>query len=406
MRGPPYFFNSLVGLVFLLAAPPAAPAQASDAAFVPDTILQLPGGPRLIVLHADPGGVAALRLSVPLVESAAEAGAGRMLAALAERRMVGAARQIGARVSVTRTPWGLAYSVEGAEVDLDYLVYLLRLATAEPRPEIGVVEAIRAELIVDLERQAESPGDRLLADLRRAAAPELVPLAGSLAAVRLLTEARLRAVWRRTHRGRSMSLVAMTSASAVELLSMVEAIGLPDGTPADLLDAPDMEAEGSRPLSQQSWYAEARVDHAMANPHAAVAAQVVAQNAAEARPGVELSVRLWQLRDRTLLVVAGTSSSRQSGASLERTVHAALVDVAASLDPRRVAVAVDRVGREYRTRARTPGGLVEQIGRMADSTGGSSDAPRYLASLARVTTESLTAYFDSLGPPVVAGSLP
>ena len=203
-----------------------------------------------------------------------------------------------------------------------------------------------------------------------------------------------------------MSLVAMTSASAVELLSMVEAIGLPDGTPADLLDAPDMEAEGSRPLSQQSWYAEARVDHAMANPHAAVAAQVVAQNAAEARPGVELSVRLWQLRDRTLLVVAGTSSSRQSGASLERTVHAALVDVAASLDPRRVAVAVDRVGREYRTRARTPGGLVEQIGRMADSTGGSSDAPRYLASLARVTTESLTAYFDSLGPPVVAGSLP
>ena len=102
-----------------------------------------------------------------------------MLAALAEHRMLGPARQIGARVSATRTPWGLAYSVEGAEVDFDYLTYLLRLATAEPRPESGLLEAIRAELIGYLDRRAESPGERLLADLLRAAARELTPLAGS-----------------------------------------------------------------------------------------------------------------------------------------------------------------------------------------------------------------------------------
>ena len=392
--------RGVLGLVLLLAAPLAAHAQASDTAFVPDTILQVPGGPRLIVLHADPGGIAALRLSIPLVESAAEAGTGRMLAALAERRMVGAARQIGARVAASRTPWGLVYSVEGAEVDLDYLMYLLRLATAEPRPESGVVEAIRAELILDLERQAESPGDRLLADLRRAAAPELVPLAGSLGSVRLLDEARLRAVWQRTHRGPSMSLVAMTSASAAALLSMLEAIGLPEAAVADPLDAPDTRASSRGPLPLRSWYGEARVDHAVADPHAAVAAHLIARNAEEVASGVELGVRLWQLRDRTLLVVAGAALGRQSGASIEEVVHTALVDVAASLDPQRVAVAVDRVGREYRTRARTPGGLVEQVGRMADSTGGSSDALQYLASLALVTTESLAAYLNGLGAPV------
>lgn len=394
------------GLLLLLAPPLAAHAQASDAAFAPDTIVQMPGGPRVVLLRSDPGGVAALRLSVPLIESAAEAGAGRMLAALAEHRMLGPARQIGARVSASRTPWGLAYSVEGAEVDLDYLTYLLRLATAEPRPESGVLEAIRAELIVDLERQADSPGDRLLADLRRAAAPELTPLGGSRGSVRLLNEARLRAVWRRTHRAPSMSLVAMTSASPAALLAMLEAIGLPAGEVAAPLDAPDPGGTSTGPPPLRSWYGEARVDHAVADPHAAVAARLISQSLADVGPGVEIGVRLWQLRDRTLLVVAGAARSRRAAASLREAVQAALGDVAASLDAREVEDAVDRVGREYRTRARTPGGLVEQVGRMADGTGDPSDASRYLARLARVSAASLAAYLDGLGTPVVVELLP
>jgi hypothetical protein len=43
---------------------------------------------------------------------------------------------------------------------------------------------------------------------------------------------------------------------------------------------------------------------------------------------------------------------------------------------------------------------------MTDSTGGSSDAPQYLTGLARVTTESLTAYLDGLAAPVAAELLP
>ena len=394
------------GLLLLLAPPVCLHAQASDAAFAPDTIVQMPGGARVVLLRAEAGGVAALRLSVPFIESAAEAGAGRMLAALAEHRMLGPARQIGARVSTSRTPWGLAYSVEGAEVDLDYLTYLLRLATAEPHLESGLLEAIRAELIGDLERQAESPGDRLLADLRHAAAPELTPLGGSRGSLRLLNEARLRAIWRRTHRGMSMSLVAMTSASPAALLAMLEAIGLPAGEVAAPLDATGPRGGSIDALPMRSWYGEARVDHAVADPHAAVAADLISQSVADLGPGVEVGVRIWQLRDRTLLVVAGAGGSRRAAASLREAVRAAFGDVAASLDARGVEDAVGRVGREYRTRARTPGGLVEQVGRMADNTGGPSDALRYLARLARVTSASLAAYLDGLGTPVVVELLP
>jgi len=396
--------RALLGLILLVTAPLAARAQASDAAFTPDTVLQMPGGPRIVVLRSDPGGVAALRLSIPFVETAAEAGAGRMLAALAERRMAGVARQVGARVSASRTPWGLAYSVEGAEADLDYLAYLLRLATAQPRPENGIVELIRAELILDLERQDESPGDRLLADLRRTTAPDLSPLGGSHSSVRLLDQARLRAVWQRTHLAPSMSLVAMTSASAVTLLAMLEQIGLPKVEVTEPMNAPDSGVVNRGPPPPGSWYAEARVDHAVADPHAAVAAHLLAQNAAGSGTGLDLSVRVWQLRDRSLLVVAGTALSRPAITSLKETVLSALADFSDSLDAHQVAIAVGRVGREYRARARTPGGLVEQVGHMADRTGGSSDASLYLAGLGRVTAESLAAYLDGLGAPVAVES--
>ena len=396
--------RALLGLILLVTAPLAARAQASDAAFTPDTVLQMPGGLRIVVLRSDPGGVAALRLSIPFVETAAEAGAGRMLAALAERRMAGVARQVGSRVSASRTPWGLAYSVEGAEADLDYLAYLLRLATAQPRPENGIVELIRAELILDLERQDESPGDRLLADLRRATAPDLSPLGGSHSSVRLLDQARLRAVWQRTHLAPSMSLVAMTSASAVTLLAMLEQIGLPKVEVTEPMNAPDSGVVNRGPPPPGSWYAEARVDHAVADPHAAVAAHLLAQNAAGSGTGLDLSVRVWQLRDRSLLVVAGTALSRPAITSLKETVLSALADFSDSLDAHQVALAVGRVGREYRARARTPGGLVEQVGHMADRTGGSSDASLYLAGLGRVTAESLAAYLDGLGAPVAVES--
>ena len=87
-------------------------------------------------------------------------------------------------------------------------------------------------------------------------------------------------------------------------------------------------------------------------------------------------------------------------------MQAALGDAVSSLDACVIEDAVDRVGREYRTRARSPGGLVEQVGRMADSTGGASDALQYLAGLARVTAASLSEYLDGLGPPFVVELLP
>ncbi len=393
-------------LLALLTAPVALHAQASGAVFLPDTVLRAAGMPRVLILRANPGGVAALRLSVPLLERPAEAGVGRMLAARSERRMEGAAREIGARVSAQRTPWGLTYSVEGAGADMEHLVYLLRLAVEEPAPDFSELDRLRAELLSDLDRRAESPGDRLLTDLRRAAAPDLPSLAGSHVSVRRLDASLMRAVWRRSHRASSMSLVAMTSVDPTVLLAMLQALGLPARDVAPPFDAADPSGPPTGPPPLRNWYGEARVDPALGDPHAAVAALLMSQQVADPGPGVEVGVRLWELRDRTLLVVAGAARGRRATATLRAVVQAAVPDFLLALDPLRVREAVARVELVYRTRASTPGGLVEAVGRGVDGTGRASGASDYLVALARVTAASLTDYLNRLGAPVVVEIVP
>ncbi|MDA0313381.1 MAG: hypothetical protein O2992_14885 [Gemmatimonadetes bacterium] len=67
----------------LMLLPLAVVAQ-DTSAFRPDTVVHAPDGPRIVMLGSRSGGVAALRLSVPLIAHPAEAGAGALLAALAE----------------------------------------------------------------------------------------------------------------------------------------------------------------------------------------------------------------------------------------------------------------------------------------------------------------------------------
>ena len=190
----------ILTFTFLLGSLPSG-ATAQDASpFRPDSVVQAPGGPTIVMVTVNPGGTAALRLSVPLTENAAEAGAGLVLARLALNRMGGPARQIGARVHAERTPWGIAYRVEGAEADIEYLTYLLRLAAQEPASEPHVRAAIRDELASDLKARAEAPLERILSDLVTDAAPAEISTGGTLETLAELRAARLQEVWSRSHR--------------------------------------------------------------------------------------------------------------------------------------------------------------------------------------------------------------
>ncbi|MDA0313380.1 MAG: hypothetical protein O2992_14880, partial [Gemmatimonadetes bacterium] len=92
--------------------------------------------------------------------------------------MNGGCGTTGGGAVASRTPWGIAYRVEGAEIDIEYLAYVLRLAVEDPTTSPHDFALGRDRLAMDLERHTESPAARLLSRLREAAAPDRPPHRG------------------------------------------------------------------------------------------------------------------------------------------------------------------------------------------------------------------------------------
>jgi len=382
----------------LLAALVATVLQVSPVpadAFQPDTVLIVPGGPRLVLVASVDGGVAALRLSVPLDEGPSEAGAGQVLRDLALDRMRGMAGPVGARVSATRTPWGLTYTVEGAAADLEYLAYLLREAVAEPEHDALTLERSRQRLEEDVSRRYETPSGRLISDLRSASAPHLPPLGGSPATVASLDAARIRSVWWRSHHPEAMTLVVAAAVVPEVLLASLKGMGAVDSQGGPPLDAPVPASRSPRPQSLRTWYGEAFAGGPPSDPHGPVAALLVSGFLPLEPQGFEAGIQLLALRDRWLLVVAGAAYPREAGA-MRAAVSAALSDTRARMTPESVSAAMERLRRDFLFAARTPEGLVEQIGRALDITGSPSAASDYLSALRRVDIASLGAYLDHM----------
>ena len=74
----------------------------------PDTVLRPPGGLPLVLKTSPTAGITTIRAFVPLDESFAEAGSGRVLAQVAAGRVRGAAARVGATFVALRTPSGIA----------------------------------------------------------------------------------------------------------------------------------------------------------------------------------------------------------------------------------------------------------------------------------------------------------
>lgn len=384
-------------------AAPATPSPGTSP-FLPDTVLSPPGGPRIVLLTAPGEDVAALRLAVPLREGPAEAGAGWLLRELALERMRTLARPVGARVSASRTPWGVAYSVVGAAADFEFLAYLLRQAVASPEVDgAGFSDAV-LRLREESARALETPQGRVASDLRGQVAPGALPPVGTPGSATAMDGARVREVWRRTHQASRMTLVVSAPVIPEVVLAATRGMGAPEDAAAGPLEAPSPpEPRRVSPQSLRAWYGEAWSAGAAEDPHGPVAAILVAGELRGRVSGFEASVELWELPDRWVLAVLGAAYGREA-ASMRRTVSGVVAATRASLDPREVAEAVSRVQGDLLTRSRTPAGLVALVGRAAEATGDPRAAALHLEALGAVDAASTGRYLDGVlaGAPVKA----
>lgn len=367
---------------------------AAQGPLTPDTVLTPPSGPRIVMLGAEGEGVAALRISVPLQETPVEAGAGEMLRALALARMQGLATPVGARVSASRTPWGLAYVVEGAAADFEYLAYLIRVAVAEPGTAASMLEVARQQLQEVQARARETPDARISAELRAFIAPEVPPLEGTATAG--LDAARLHQVWRRSHQASAMTLVVSSPLVPEVVLAATRGMGAPEAAAAPPSDAPaPTSAPSTGVQTLRNWYGEAFGAGPDRDPVAAVTALLVA-DVLQARPAAyETGVQLWDLPARSVLVLTGAAYPRDAG-DMRKVVSGALDAVRSGLTRESVRQAVARARANVLLRARTAGGLVEVVGRALEPTGDPASATRHLEALSGVGVAEVSALLERM----------
>ena len=377
---------------------------ASTEAFRPDTVLTPRGGPQLIRLSAPGSGLTTLRLSIPLEETPIEAGTGLMLQMLGLDRARAAATTLGVRVEGSRTPWGIAYTVVGPSEEFDYLAFLLREAVAEPRPDRVELERARARAVEESLRTTETGGGRLATELRAAAIPGAIPLAGTPTTLAGVTDATLRDLWRRSHRREVMSLVMVGPEPLELVLASFEDVGSgarSSGLPPTTRTV--REPPATRPEVLRHWYGEARVVGDVHDPRGAVVAALVSRKLRETRGSFESDVQLWDIGNVRVLVVTGTSYPA-GAAIMRRRVQGILAEATSAIRSEEVAPAVSALRFELLAAARTPWGLAQQVGRYLDATGEPDAAYQNVLALDRVNPDVIRLYVADLQrrPPATA----
>lgn len=397
----------LVAVPSLSGQGAAAPALGSRSALGPDAVLEIPGGPRLIHFEAPGTAVASLRLSIPLSESPAEAGAGRVLVLAALDRVGPLARRVGARIEGVRTFHGVAYTVTGPSAAFDHLAWLVRELVREP-DQAGIERAV-ARLRVELEQGGETPSGVLDTRLRDGVAPGLPPLSGSPASLAGLDWSRIRDVWGRSHVRADMTVVAAAPVPVEVLLAGILDAGVPEGNGGEAPDSAPAGAGGARVRSQvlRSWYGEAYPIDQADDPRSAVAARLMASRLQSIPGRVEAGVELWELGGRAALVVTGAAYAADAVA-MRRTIQGIRESVARDLQPGEVERVVGDLRAETLLGARSNRGLVAVVGYHVDATGDPLGAQVFLESLGALDQTSVSAFLQDLlqRTPVVADVRP
>lgn len=403
----PNFLRRLLPLALLagLAGPEVSAAQVGELdPLVPDSVLVAPGFPRIVRLPAPTPGLVSFRLAIPLNERPAEAGAGRMLEALALRRITGAAASLGADVESGRTPWGLVYTVTGPLADLDHLAFVLREAARAPSTNAGTIATVRRELEEGLRRLEETGGGRVEEALRQQGSPE-PPIEGTRGAMGSMRGGMLMDLWARTHRADSMTLLVAGDVADPVLLATLSGLG----AGRDVASPPP--PQGPLPPSPgpgalqtlRRWHGIAWSTEAVLDPRAAVAAAILGARLREGRTDFEAQVRLWETPDLTLIAAVGAAYGGDA-AELARRLDGLLTATAESLRPGEVEEVARRLRQDLILQARTPWGRVHLVGRFLDADQDPTAAARYLVALESMGEAELRSFLTDLaaGAPVRA----
>ena len=393
--------SSILGLAGQASLATAEPMRVSAIEVLrPDTVLDPPGGPRLIRLPAPGSGLTAIRLSIPVEEAPVEASAAAILHTLGLERARLAARPLGVSVRGSRTSWAVAYTVVGPSAEFDYIAYVLRQAVAEPRLSQVELDRVRAQAVAGAGRVMETPAGRLVAELRAAVVTAAPRLEHETVALQTITELTLRDLWHRTYRRELMSVVLVGGEPPELALASLREIGSGAGG-AVATDTSLAKRELPQLDLLRRWYGEARVAGDVTDPHGVVVARLISSRLHGLKDDFDSSVQLWDIGRTRVLAVTGAAYPSDA-AAMRRQVRGVLDEATADVDMEMLAPVLAALRFEFLATARTPWGRAAHAGRYHDATGDPEAAYRYVMALDSVSPGSLQRYLSGLARRPVA----
>ena len=375
-------------------APGSVAAQTSPAPepsdpLVPVPTLSAPNGPTVLRLPAAAPGIVALRVSVPIDEAEIEAGTGQVIASLARARIPGLVAPLGVEAEVTRTPWGIAYTVAGPGTDFDYLAYVLRELTAQP--DLARVGEARVLLRNTQVRRQETGRGRVELRLREATSLTRPPLLGTPGTIEALSPSGVRELWLRTHRPERMTILVSGDVSTPLLLASLDRLGTteapasaPTDVPVPAGPSPD-RLDLIRTAAGVAWSRPEPL-----SPEVAVSALLLTDVLRTEDPGFEARVLLWESAGRSTLALIGAAFPRDLR-ELRGWLDTGLDELANRLDDAGVRAVADDLRADVLFEARTAVGQVSLVGRFLDAGLGADGLRRYVTRLTELDAGSLSA---------------
>ncbi len=352
------------------------------------------GFPRILILDAPGSALVTFRLSIPIEPGLEGVAAAPILQRMAQNRIAGAARTIGARVEVGASATALSYTVTGALADLDHLAFLLRQATASPRESEGFA-AVRGAIEARLSRIGETGEGQVESELRTRATPGEPSVAEIRERLRTFRFSELSTAWQASHEPQQMTLLVVGDVATPVLLSALAGLGAETPAEPPRATAAPTPPTRDRPDLLRRWIGFGWATTSTLDPRAAVAAALAAHALREEHDGYEAYVRLWEGRTQVVLALIGSAYGAEATA-LRRRLNGLPGEISTSLDAEELDQVVQRLHWNLITQARTPWGRANFVGRFLE-TGGTPDAARrYVDALLAVDVDGLRAFLDTL----------
>ncbi len=351
------------------------------------------GFPRILILD-DPGSpVVTFRLSIPVDATVDAATAAPILQRMAEGRISGSARTLGARVEAGASATAISYTLTGAAADLDHLTYILRQATRAPQASQGFAAA-RSELQATLARIGETGEGQVESQLRGQASPGDPSVAEVRERLRRLSFFDVEAFWRASHRPEQMTLIVVGDVATPPLLAALSGLGAQSEPEPPREPTPPSPPVRDRPDLLRRWLGFGWTTSPTLDPRAVVVASLAARHLRDERDQYEAYVRLWEGRNSDVLAVVGSTYPRDA-AALERRLAGIPAEMARASDAE-IDDAVERLEWSLLAQARTPWGRATLVGRFLEA-GGSADAARsYVDALTSLTADDVRAFASTL----------